>query len=46
MTIDDLKIGQAGTIAQVGGEVALRLRFLGFLPKLQLFLLPNIQRQR
>ena len=34
MTIDDLKIGQAGTIAQVGGEGALRLRFLdmGLIP--------------
>jgi len=29
MTIDDLKIGQSGTIAAVGGEGALRLRFLG-----------------
>ena len=28
MTIDDLKVGQSGTIAQVGGEGALRLRFL------------------
>ena len=34
MTIDDLKVGQSGTIAQVGGEGALRLRFLdmGLLP--------------
>ena len=34
MTIDDLKIGRAGTIAQVGGEGALRLRFLdmGLIP--------------
>lgn len=34
MTIDDLKIGQAGTIARVGGEGALRLRFLdmGLIP--------------
>ena len=34
MTIDDLKIGQTGTIAQVGGEGALRLRFLdmGLIP--------------
>lgn len=34
MTIDDLKIGQAGTIAQVGGKGALRLRFLdmGLIP--------------
>ena len=34
MTIDDLKIGQAGTIAQVDGEGALRLRFLdmGLIP--------------
>lgn len=34
MTIDDLKIGQSGTIAQVGGEGALRLRFLdmGLIP--------------
>lgn len=34
MTIDDLKIGQCGTISQVGGEGALRLRFLdmGLIP--------------
>lgn len=34
MTIDDLKIGQSGTIAQVGGEGPLRLRFLdmGLIP--------------
>ena len=34
MTIDDLKIGQEGTIATVGGEGALRLRFLdmGLIP--------------
>ena len=34
MTIDDLKIGQSGTITQVGGEGALRLRFLdmGLIP--------------
>lgn len=34
MTIDDLKIGQSGTICQVGGEGALRLRFLdmGLIP--------------
>lgn len=34
MTIDDLKIGQLGTIAAVGGEGALRLRFLdmGLIP--------------
>ena len=34
MTIDDLKIGKSGTIAQVGGEGALRLRFLdmGLIP--------------
>ena len=34
MTIDDLKIGQVGTIAAVGGEGALRLRFLdmGLIP--------------
>ncbi len=34
MTIDDLKIGQSGVIAQVGGEGALRLRFLdmGLIP--------------
>lgn len=33
-TIDDLKIGQSGIIAQVGGEGALRLRFLdmGLIP--------------
>ncbi len=34
MTIDDLKIGQAGVIDQVGGEGTLRLRFLdmGLIP--------------
>ncbi len=34
MTIDDLKIGQTGTIATVGGDGALRLRFLdmGLIP--------------
>lgn len=34
MTLDDLKIGQSGTIRQVGGEGALRLRFLdmGLIP--------------
>lgn len=34
MTIDDLKIGQAGVIGTVGGEGALRLRFLdmGLIP--------------
>ena len=34
MTIDDLKIGQAGIIASVGGEGELRLRFLdmGLIP--------------
>ena len=34
MTIDDLKIGQSGTISQVGGEGSLRLRFLdmGLIP--------------
>lgn len=34
MTIDDLKIGQQGTITAVGGEGALRLRFLdmGLIP--------------
>ena len=34
MTIDDLKVGQSGTISQVGGEGALRLRFLdmGLIP--------------
>lgn len=34
MTIDDLKVGQSGTIAQVGSEGALRLRFLdmGLIP--------------
>ena len=34
MTIDDLKIGQEGTIAAVGGEGALRLRLLdmGLIP--------------
>ena len=34
MTLDDLKIGQSGIIRQVGGEGALRLRFLdmGLIP--------------
>lgn len=34
MTIDDLEIGQQGTICTVGGEGALRLRFLdmGLIP--------------
>lgn len=34
MTLNDLKIGQAGTIAEVGGDGALRLRFLdmGLIP--------------
>ena len=34
MTIDDLKIGQSGVIDRVGGEGALRLRFLdmGLIP--------------
>ena len=34
MTINDLKIGQSGTIFQVGGEGPLRLRFLdmGLIP--------------
>jgi len=34
MTIDDLKIGQSGVIVRVGGEGALRLRFLdmGLIP--------------
>lgn len=34
MTINDLKIGQQGTVATVGGEGALRLRFLdmGLIP--------------
>lgn len=34
MTIDDLKINQQGTISAVGGEGALRLRFLdmGLIP--------------
>lgn len=34
MTMNDLKIGQSGTIAAVGGEGALRLRFLdmGLIP--------------
>ena len=34
MTINDLKIGQEGTIATVGGEGPLRLRFLdmGLIP--------------
>lgn len=34
MTIDDLQIGQSGTISKVGGEGPLRLRFLdmGLIP--------------
>ena len=34
MTIDDLTVGASGTIDQVGGEGALRLRFLdmGLIP--------------
>lgn len=34
MTVNDLKIGQSGVIAQVGGEGSLRLRFLdmGLIP--------------
>ena len=34
MTLDELKIGQDGTISHVGGEGALRLRFLdmGLIP--------------
>lgn len=34
MTIDDLQIGQTGTISKVGGEGPLRLRFLdmGLIP--------------
>ncbi len=34
MTINDLKIGQSGTITQIGGEGPLRLRFLdmGLIP--------------
>ncbi len=34
MTLEDLKIGQGGTIEAVGGEGALRLRFLdmGLIP--------------
>ena len=34
MSIDDLKIGQQGTISTVGGEGTLRLRFLdmGLIP--------------
>ena len=37
MTINDLKIGQSGTISSVGGEGALRLRFLdmGLIPGTQ-----------
>lgn len=37
MTIDDLEIGQCGTITVVGGEGALRLRFLdmGLIPGTQ-----------
>lgn len=34
MTVNDLKIGEGGTIQQVGGEGSLRLRFLdmGLIP--------------
>ena len=34
MTLNDLKIGQSGTITQIGGEGPLRLRFLdmGLIP--------------
>ncbi len=34
MTVNDLKIGQGGVISEVGGEGALRLRFLdmGLIP--------------
>ena len=34
MTVDDLKIGESGVITTVGGEGALRLRFLdmGLIP--------------
>lgn len=34
MTIDDLQVGQSGVIREVGGEGALRLRFLdmGLIP--------------
>ncbi len=34
MTLNDLSVGQSGTIRQVGGEGALRLRFLdmGLIP--------------
>ena len=34
MTINDLQIGQCGTVTEVGGEGALRLRFLdmGLIP--------------
>ena len=34
MTIDDLQIGQSGIVSHVGGEGALRLRFLdmGLIP--------------
>lgn len=37
MTIDDLQIGQSGVISVVGGEGALRLRFLdmGLIPGTQ-----------
>lgn len=37
MTINDLQVGQKGTIAQVGGEGSLRLRFLdmGLIPGTQ-----------
>ena len=37
MTLEDLKIGQVGTISEVGGEGALRLRLLdmGLIPGTQ-----------
>lgn len=40
MTIADLKIGESGTIANVGGEGSLRLRFLdmGLIPGTQVTL--------
>ena len=40
MTINDLKIGQQGTILTVGGEGPLRLRFLdmGLIPGTQVIL--------
>ena len=41
MTLDELKVGQTATIQSVGGEGALRLRFLdmGLIPKTKVTLI-------